>query len=120
MEQQLTGSKQALEEGLGTAVHFLAVPDGALDNRVAAMELGVRYKALLTGRRWPSCPGKPTMHRVSVYKNTTLKRFYILLQVNPALYGARAARTTMLSPPRRILLSLGLLGRDGRVDAGNS
>jgi len=104
LEWQLGNSKHLLEDRLGCAVDFLAVPYGLLDRRVVEVALQVGYRAVCTSWSWPARPGVRTVNRIAVYRHTTLREFQRLLLGSPVCYAARTARTVFLYLPKHLLL----------------
>ena len=104
LEYQLRESKQRLEDGLGTAVQFLAAPYGLLDRRVldAAREQG--YRAVCTSRAWPARPGARAMGRVAIYRHTRPGEFRRHRDAPPRPFLLRAIRAALIYLPKRVLL----------------
>lgn len=104
LERQLGNSKRLLEDRLGSAVDFLAVPYGLLSKQVLRVAGQVGYRAVCSSWNWRSRPGTGVVHRVAVYRDTTLRQFRGLLVGDPLYYLARAARAALAYLPKRILL----------------
>ena len=104
VERQLTDSKRLLEDGLGRAVDFMAVPYGFLNGRIVKCAQAVGYRAVCSSRQWPARPGARTVSRVAVYRHTTTRHICRLLEGNPGTYLARRMRSAFLYLPKRLLL----------------
>jgi peptidoglycan/xylan/chitin deacetylase (PgdA/CDA1 family) len=104
LRNQLERSKRELEDRLGEAVRFLAVPYGFVDRRVTAMAREVGYQAVCTSRYWPSQPGHSPINRIAVHADTTLDQLAALLRGEWLGFMTRAARAGLGYLPRRILL----------------
>lgn len=104
LERQVGDSKRLLEDRLGCAVEFLAVPYGLLDRRVVEAAAQQGYRAVCTSWNWPAKPGARTVNRAVVYGHTSLRKFDKLLTGNPVCYTARVIRSAVLYLPKQLLL----------------
>ncbi len=104
LEYQIRESKQRLEDGLGTAVEFLAAPYGLLDRRVLDVAREQGYRAVCTSRAWPARPGAPTIGRVAIHRHTRPGGFRRIVTRHPAPYLLRAIRVALIYLPKRVLL----------------
>jgi peptidoglycan/xylan/chitin deacetylase (PgdA/CDA1 family) len=104
LRPQLDLSKRLLEDRLGAPVDFLGAPYGLVSPRLTEMARQVGYRAVCTSRNWPARPGSETVSRAAVYAHTSPAQFRGLLEGNVFSYGARMARTAVLTLPRRFLL----------------
>lgn len=104
LQSQIRESKRRLEDGLGTAVEFLAAPYGLFDRRVldAAREQG--FGAVCTSNAWPARPGAQAIGRVAIYRHTRAGEFRRIVTRHPAPYLRRAARTWLVYLPKGVLL----------------
>jgi peptidoglycan/xylan/chitin deacetylase (PgdA/CDA1 family) len=100
---QLRESKRRLEDGLGTAVEFLAAPYGLFDRRVldAAREQG--FSALCTSNAWPARPGAQVIGRIAIYRHTRPGEIRRIVTRHPVPYLLRAARAGLIYLPKRAL-----------------
>jgi peptidoglycan/xylan/chitin deacetylase (PgdA/CDA1 family) len=101
---QLRESKRQLENGLGTAVQFLAVPYGLFDWRVlnAAREQG--FNAVCTSKAWPARPHAQAMGRVAIYRPTRPAEIRRIVTRHPVPFLLRAIRAGLIYLPKRVLL----------------
>lgn len=106
LEQQLSKSKQLLEDRVGRPVDFLAVPYGFVNRRIKEIAGQVGYRAVCTSRNWPARSAAETVSRVAIYGHTPPDEFRDLLAGAVLPYAVRAARTALLQPPKRVLLRL--------------
>lgn len=104
LEQQLRGSKQLLEDRLGGAVDYLAVPYGFWNQRVLAAAREAGYRALCNSRSWPARPGSGVVSRIAVYRHTSASDLGKLLGGNAMWHGGRALREACLYLPKQFLL----------------
>jgi peptidoglycan/xylan/chitin deacetylase (PgdA/CDA1 family) len=104
LESQLTISKLILEARLGCPVDFLSVPYGLVNKRVVEAALRAGYGALCNSLSWPARPHAREVNRVAVYGSTTSRDLRKLVERNVLCYAARAARTSLLYLPKRLLL----------------
>lgn len=104
LEYQIRESKQRLEDGLGTAVEFLAAPYGLLDRRVLDVAREQGYRAVCTSRAWPACPGAPTIGRIAIHRHTRPGGFRRIVTRHPVPYLQRAIRVALIYLPKRVLL----------------
>jgi peptidoglycan/xylan/chitin deacetylase (PgdA/CDA1 family) len=104
LEHQIRESKQRLEDGLGTAVEFLAAPYGLLDRRVLDVAGEQGYRAVCTSRAWPACPGAPTIGRIAIRRHMRPAGFRRIVTRHPAPYLLRAIRVALIYLPKRVLL----------------
>jgi len=104
LEYQIRESKQRLEDGLGTAVEFLAAPYGLFDRRVVDVAREQGYRALCTSRAWPACPGAPTIGRIAIHRHTRPGGFRRIVTRHPVPYLRRAMRVALIYLPKRVLL----------------
>lgn len=106
LRRQLEKSKQVLEDRLGSAVDFLAIPYGISNQRVvrAAQEAG--YLAVCNSWPRPTHGRSGVVNRVVVYGETRTRDLEHLLRNNPVAYGARAARATLVYLAKQVLLRL--------------
>jgi peptidoglycan/xylan/chitin deacetylase (PgdA/CDA1 family) len=104
LEAQLGESKRRLEDHLGQAVEFLAVPYGLVSRRVLEVAWSCGYRAICTSFSWPTRPGARKLGRVAVYRHTTPQEFWGLACGEPVGYVARLARAASLYLPKQILL----------------
>jgi peptidoglycan/xylan/chitin deacetylase (PgdA/CDA1 family) len=104
LRDQLERSKRVLEDRLGEAVGFLAVPYGFVNRHVLAMAREVGYRAVCTSRYWPSQPGRSPINRIAVDRDTTLDRMADLLRGQWLRFMSPATRAGLGYLPKRILL----------------
>ena len=104
LQRQIRESKRRLEDGLGTAVEFLAAPYGLLDRRVLDVAREQGYRAVCTSRAWPACPGAPTIGRIAIHRHTRPGGFRRIVTRHPAPYLLRAIRVALIYVPKRVLL----------------
>jgi peptidoglycan/xylan/chitin deacetylase (PgdA/CDA1 family) len=104
LEYQIRESKQRLEDGLGTAVEFLAAPYGLLDRGVVDVAREQGYRAVCTSRAWPACPGAPTIGRIAIHRHTRPGGFRRIVTRHPVPYLLRAIRVALIYLPKRVLL----------------
>jgi peptidoglycan/xylan/chitin deacetylase (PgdA/CDA1 family) len=104
LRSQLERSKHMLEDRLGEAVEFLAVPYGFVNRRVIAMAREVGYRAVCTSRYWPSQPGRSRINRIAVNRDTTLDQLAALLRGRWLPFMTPATRAGLGYLPKRILL----------------
>lgn len=103
LRSQLRESKRLLEDGLGTAVEFLAAPYGFFDRRVldAAREQG--FSAVCTSNAWPARPGAQSIGRVAIYRHTRPGEICRIVTRYPVPYLVRAARAGLIYVPKHVL-----------------
>jgi peptidoglycan/xylan/chitin deacetylase (PgdA/CDA1 family) len=106
LERQVLDSKRRIEDELGCAVQFLAAPYGDSNGRVRQAALAAGYRAVCTSWDWPARAGRSTVTRVAVYARTTPKELARLLRGDPLPYLRRVARSAVLYPAKRAVLSL--------------
>jgi peptidoglycan/xylan/chitin deacetylase (PgdA/CDA1 family) len=106
LERQVLDSKRRIEDELGCAVEFLAAPYGDVNGRVRQAALAAGYRAVCTSWDWPARTGRPTLSRIAVYARTTPKELARLLRGDPLPYLRRVARSAVLHPAKRAVLSL--------------
>jgi peptidoglycan/xylan/chitin deacetylase (PgdA/CDA1 family) len=107
LERQVLDSKRRIEDELGCAVQFLAPPYGDLNRRVRQAALAAGYQAVCNSWDWPARAGRrPTVTRVAVYARTTPEELARLLRGDPLPYLRRIARSAVLYPAKRAVLSL--------------
>ena len=104
LQYQIRESRQRLEDGLGTAVEFLAAPYGLLDRRILDVAREQGYRAVCTSRAWPACPGAPAIGRIAIYRHTRPGGFRRLVTRHPVPYLLRAIRVALIYLPKRVLL----------------
>jgi len=104
LRSQLERSKRELEDRLGEAVGFLAVPYGFVDRHVTAMAREVGYEAVCTSRYWPAQPGRSPINRIAVHGDTTLDQLTALLHGHWLSFMTPATRAGLEYLPKRILL----------------
>lgn len=104
LERQLKGSKLLLEDRLGCAVDFFAVPYGLSSGRIVEAALQAGYKAVCTSRYWPAQMNSRTVSRVVVCGHTTPGEFERLLAKDALFYLRGLARSALLHVPRELLL----------------
>jgi len=106
LERRVVDSKHLIEDRLGCAVDFLAIPYGLVNNRVMEAALEAGYRAVCDSGGWPARPGGRRICRVPIYGHTTLREFRRLLSGNALTYAARQARALFVALPKRLLLHL--------------
>jgi peptidoglycan/xylan/chitin deacetylase (PgdA/CDA1 family) len=106
LRRQLGDSRRALEDATGRAVEFLAAPFGHLTGAVVHVALEEGYRAVCTSWSWPARPGARTMGRVAVYDGTSGPELARVLEGRVLTYGARALRTALVYPPKRLMVAL--------------
>ena len=111
LQYQIRESRQRLEDGLGTAVEFLAAPYGLLDRRILDVAREQGYRAVCTSWSWPAQPGERTVNRVAIYAHTSEAQFAAILRHRPAGYLPELARTALGFVPKRVMLKV----RPGRL-----
>ena len=104
LRSQLERSKRVLEDRLGEAVEFLAVPYGFVNRHVIAMAREIGYRAVCTSRCWPSQPGRSPINRIAVNRDTTLGQLAALLRGQWLRFMTPATRAGLGYLPKRILL----------------
>ena len=104
LEYQIRESRHRLEDGLGTAVEFLAAPYGLLDRRVLDVARAQGYRAVCTSRAWPAFPGAPTIGRIAIHRHTRPGGFRRIVTRHPVPYLLRAIREALIYLPKRVLL----------------
>jgi peptidoglycan/xylan/chitin deacetylase (PgdA/CDA1 family) len=104
LERQLKTSKQILEDRLGSAVDYLAVPYGFWNRRVLSAAREAGYRAMCNSRNWPARPGAGLVSRTAVYRQTSSRDLARLLTGDAVSYGTRALREAFLYLPKQILL----------------
>jgi peptidoglycan/xylan/chitin deacetylase (PgdA/CDA1 family) len=104
LRSQLERSKRVLEDRLGEAVGFLAVPYGFVNRHVIAMAREVGYRAVCTSRYWPSQPGRNPINRIAVDRDTTLDQLAALLRGQWLPFMTSVTRAGLGYLPKRILL----------------
>jgi peptidoglycan/xylan/chitin deacetylase (PgdA/CDA1 family) len=104
LAEQLTVSRQMLEDRLGWPVRYVAPPYGLVNRQLIETALQVGYRAVCTSRSWPAKPGGPCINRVCVYDRTSLRDFQRLLAGHPAPYVRRAARAACVFVPKQLML----------------
>lgn len=106
MREELTVSRQMLEQRLSAPVKTLAVPYGFCDQHVidAAWESG--YSVVCHSRPWPAQAGQRVLSRVAVMEHTSLDEFSKLLENDPAVYLRRWGRDRALAIPRYLFVRL--------------
>jgi len=105
-ERQLRDSKHRIEDELSRAVEFLAAPYGDLNRRVCEAALAAGYRAICTSWDWPARAGGRTVSRVSIFARTSPEDLARLLRGDPLPYLRRVARSAVLYPAKRAVLSL--------------
>lgn len=106
LERELRDSKRLLEDRLGQAVDFLAVPYGLISDEVVEAALGMSYRAVCNSWSWPSRPNASVVSRIAIYRHTTPRQFHKLLIGDPLCYARRTVRAALLHVPRKVLLHL--------------
>lgn len=106
LRRQLEMSKHILEDHLGSAAEFLAIPYGFSNHRVNQVAWDVGYRAVCDSWPRPARPGGHVVNRVAIYGQTKLGELDKLLRNNPLPYIARAARMSLAYLPKQILLRL--------------
>jgi len=101
---QLRDSKRILEDRLGCAVDFLAVPYGLVNRTVVTVAREEGYRAVCTSQPWPARPGAATVNRVAIDGGTTTRDLRGLIGGRLGSYARRRARSLLLSAPRRLVL----------------
>jgi peptidoglycan/xylan/chitin deacetylase (PgdA/CDA1 family) len=103
LERQLNLSMQILNDRLGLAVDFLAVPFGVLNETVVETALCLGYRAVCTARSLPARPQTPRINRIVVYQHTTLSHFSQLADRSPLRFLTLAARAAFQWPAYQVL-----------------
>jgi peptidoglycan/xylan/chitin deacetylase (PgdA/CDA1 family) len=106
LEHQLRHSKEMLEDRLGRAVDFLAVPYGLLNRRVREAAWRVGYRAVCNSLSWLSRPGSRRINRIAIHRGTSPDALAALLRGSPLPFAARGARAAAAYLPKRVLLRL--------------
>ncbi len=106
LERQLEHSKRILEDRLGAPVDFLAVPYGLVNQRVMSMAQHLGYWAVCNSLPWPARPGRPTVNRIAIHRDTSRAEFLDLLNCRPLPFARRAVRAALSYLPKRLLLRL--------------
>lgn len=106
LRRQLEKSKQVLEDRLGSAVDFLAIPYGMSNQRVVQAAHDVGYRAVCNSWPRPTRARRGVVNRVVVYGETKTRDLKHLLSNNPVAYGVRATRATLVYLPKQVLLRL--------------
>ena len=104
LRSQLERSKRLLEDRLGEAVSFLAVPYGFVDRHVTAMAREVGYRAVCISRYWPSQPGRSPINRIAIQGGTTFGELRGLLHGQWLRFITPATRAGLGYLPKHILL----------------
>jgi len=106
LKEELSVSRQMLEQRLRCAIEVLAVPYGFCDQHVleAAWESG--YRVVCTSKPWPAQPGERVLSRVGVSQQTSLREFRKLVERDPAVYVRLWGRDRALAIPRYVFVRL--------------
>jgi peptidoglycan/xylan/chitin deacetylase (PgdA/CDA1 family) len=106
LRDQLTRSKQILEDKLGAAVEFFGAPYGFLNRRTIECAFEVGYKWICNSWPWPARPAAKIISRIAIHGSDDSRNFHHVILGQPRGYIARAMRAAALSWPKRILLRL--------------
>lgn len=106
LRRQLGDSRRALEDATGRSVDFLAAPFGHLTSAVVGAALEEGYRAVCTSWSWPARPHRRTMGRIAVHAHTSPTDLARLLEGRVLPYAARALRTAVVYPPKRLMVAL--------------
>jgi len=112
VSEELSVSRQVLEQRLASPVEVLAVPYGFCNQHVldAAWESG--YRVVCTSKPWPAQKGERVLSRVGISRQTSLNDFRKLAEKDAAVYLRLWSRDRALAIPRYVFVRLrpGLLG----------
>ncbi len=123
LDEELLGSKQALEELLGRPVHHMSLPGGRADARVAAAVRRAGYMTLATSRpgRWGSDAQDHEIPRLTILTGIQQKTFRRIVEGHLSTYLKIMGRSVALDGAKYVLgdrrydrLRAGVLRRVGR------
>lgn len=103
LKSELRESRAQLQAHLDGNPEFLSVPFGRLNSRVTEAAFAAGYRGICTSRNGPSAYGSSMVSRIVIYGSTGTTEFARLIDGNTWSHAARAARSALLSIPRRIL-----------------
>jgi peptidoglycan/xylan/chitin deacetylase (PgdA/CDA1 family) len=106
LRRQLGDSRRALEDATGRKVDFLAAPFGHLTGTVVDVALEEGYRAVCTSWSWPARPHRRTMGRIAVHAHTSPTDLARVLEGRVLPYAARALRSALVYPPKRLMVAL--------------
>ena len=106
LRRQIGDSRRALEDATGRRVLFLAAPFGHVTDEAVEVALEEGYRAVCTSWSWPARPRRKTLGRVAVYETTTAADLARVLEGRVLSYAARALRTALVYPPKRLVVAL--------------
>lgn len=107
LDRQLRASKAQIEDHLGQAVSFLAVPYGRVNRRVTEAALAAGYCAICTSVAGLASPGARNIQRVAIHARTTSKELGGFLSGAGPAYWVRRTRSACLAVPKMLLLRPG-------------
>ncbi len=102
LRNQLEISKHTLEDRLGTAVSFLAVPYGLLNHRILDTARAVGYSAVCSSVRWPAVPGSSLMGRIAIHWGDDVRTFRRIMEKDWRFYLSTRLQEVLLSPVKSV------------------
>jgi peptidoglycan/xylan/chitin deacetylase (PgdA/CDA1 family) len=106
LRRQIADSRRAIEDGLGRRVLFLAAPFGHVTDEAVDVALEEGYRAVCTSWSWPARPRRKTLGRVALHAATSAADLARVLEGRVLSYAARALRTAVVYPPKRLVVAL--------------
>jgi peptidoglycan/xylan/chitin deacetylase (PgdA/CDA1 family) len=106
LDTQLRLSKARIEDGVGGAVDFVAVPFGDCNARVVAAARAAGYRGVCTSLAWPARRGARTINRIAIGAHTSLGEVEAVLAGAPGPFVRRGLRAMAVYAPKRVRLAL--------------
>lgn len=101
---ELTRSRQTLEDGLGCAAEAFSAPFGFINGAVVAAAHAAGFRFICSSRPWPARPGDRDIPRLVIYHNTSLAEYSALVTGRPLPILARRTRDALLHLPKQWML----------------
>ena len=98
LTNELSFSKQQIEDRLGCAVRFVAPPHGIVNGRVLELALALGYEAVCSTRCLPARPGRKVITRITLRRDVSLKGFHGFLAGQPYSYARRLSPGLLYRP----------------------
>jgi peptidoglycan/xylan/chitin deacetylase (PgdA/CDA1 family) len=106
LDAQLRLSKARIEDGVGTAVHFVAVPFGDCNARVVTAAHAAGYHGVCTSLAWPARRGASTINRIAIGAHTSPAEVEAIVAAEVWPFLRRGLRAVAVYAPKRARLAL--------------
>jgi peptidoglycan/xylan/chitin deacetylase (PgdA/CDA1 family) len=104
LQDELLTSADLITQHTGKVPEFLSVPYGLLNQKIVDAALQAGYTAVCNSHNSLAFARRPSISRMAVRCNTSMREFRALIDANPVTYLRRLTREKLLFIPKRVLL----------------